>query len=174
MTARASQQPIAIPDPKDVGPSSNNTAVIASYGTITITLPSITDTNFATLVTFLPSLFSDLTSLYRITFNYQYTSVAFTGLPIGTLNLYIQDGAGIEYANSVVPVRQAIPNNTRNIGGSMSFVFRPVSGLGTTIGLQNDSGATVNASGTLLINSMCIEKVTTAFTTGTTAASFFQ
>lgn len=166
-------QPIVIPDPRDVGPSSNNTAVIAAYGTITISLPVITDTNFATLATFLPSLFNDLTSLYRITFNYQYTSATFATTPVGTLNLYIQDGNGVEYANSVVPVRQNIPNGSRNIGGSMSFVFRPVSGLGTTIGLQNDSGAQLNTGGTILINSMCIEKVTTAFTTGSTYASFF-
>lgn len=172
MSAINSVFPIVIPDPVDNGPSANNTAVIASYGTLTIGLPVIADTAFSTLVTFTQSLFSDLTSLYRITFNYQYTAATFGATPVGTLNLYIQDGAGVEYANSVVPVRQNIPNGNRNIGGSMSFVFRP-SALSVVIGLQNDSGAQLS-SGTLLINSMCIEKVTTSFTTGTTNGAFFS
>lgn len=163
-------QPIVIPDPSDpnYGPSANNSASITVSSNLAISLPVITDTNTATIAVVRQSLYPDPTMLYRFTFDYQYTSLAFTGTPVGTLNLSIAIGTpAVVLACSDVRVRQAVPNGNRFIGGSISCVFRldSVRGNNMFIGLTNDSGATLNVGGSMTINTFCIEEVTSSFNT---------
>jgi hypothetical protein len=153
--------------------SENTTASILTQNSLVLNIPTIVDTNVATIALIRANLFPDTSYLYRITFTYQYSTLTFSGTPSlgGTMNLTLfqqYTAPTTSVACSVVNVRQAIPNGNRNIGGTISYVTRlPVpqtAGNPFFLTLTNDTGALVTG-GTVQISSFCVEEVTKSFTT---------